>query len=67
MPFVLVPHQVAVLMVILDRLGFVGGEPWLETMCDTLSIQATLLHGRALSWSQSLGAYITFMKRIEAK
>lgn len=53
-------------MVLLDRLGFVGGEPWLETLCDTLSIQATLLHGRALSWSQSLGSYLTFMKRIEA-
>lgn len=60
--------QAAVLMVILDRLGFVGGEPWMEQFMDSLSVQATLLQTRAHgSWAQGLRDYRQFISRIETK
>lgn len=59
--------QAAIVLVLLDRLGLVGGEPWLEGLLDTLSVQATMLHGRAVTWAQGLRDHLQFTKRLEAK
>lgn len=55
----------AVLLVVLDRLGVIGGEPWLEVHADALSVQSTLFHGRAVSWWGSLRQYLHYIKRVE--
>lgn len=34
---------------------------------DTLSVQATMFHGRAMSWRESLKTYMQFISRIEPK
>lgn len=36
------PPQAAVVLVVLDRLHLLGGEPWLEAHLDSLSVQSTL-------------------------
>lgn len=59
--------QVAVVLVILDRLGLIGGEPWLEVHLDALSVQSTLFHGRVMSWWSSLRQYMHFIKRVESR
>lgn len=105
--------QAAIIMIILDRLGLIGGEPWLEARnqrccpaqhsgescleetiaagqgrvffaeservavrgslsasqvhLDTLSVQATLFHGRVTGWRDNLRSYLQFISRIEAK
>lgn len=57
--------KAAVVLAVLDRLGLVGGDPWLEIHLDTLSVQSTLFHGRALSRWQGLRQYLHYIKRVE--
>lgn len=57
--------QVALIIFILDRIGFVDGDPWLETHLDTLSVQATLFSGKTQSWLDRLKAHIQFTRRVE--
>lgn len=59
--------QLAVIVVILDRLGFIDGESWLEVHCDTLSVQATLFHGRAVTWLGGLKQFVDHVARVEVK
>lgn len=54
-------------MVVLDRLGLLGGDLWLEEHLDSLSVQATLFTGRAVSWAAGLRHYLDYIKRIERK
>lgn len=57
--------QAAVVLAVLDRLGLVGGDPWLEVHLDALSVQSTLFHGRSVSWWQGLRQYMHYIKRVE--
>lgn len=59
--------QIAILLIILDRLGFVDGDPWLETLLDTMSVQATLFSGRPQSWADRLKTHLEFTARVEHK
>lgn len=59
--------KVAVVLVLFDRLGYIGGEPWLEVHVDSLSIHATMFHGRAMTWLQSMREHMSYVKRIEMK
>lgn len=56
--------QVAVIIVIIDRLGFIDSETWLEGHADTLSVQATLF-GRAVTWWGGLMHFVDHTHRIE--
>lgn len=39
----------------------------LQVHLDMLSVQATLLHGRAVTWRDSLRSYMQYISRLEAK
>lgn len=52
-------------MVLLDRLGVIDGEPWFETHIDTLSVQASLFHGAAVSWLGNLRHFTASTGRVE--
>lgn len=57
--------QVALIVIILDRIGFVDGDPWLETHLDLLCVQATMLSGASWSWVERLKAHLQFTRRVE--
>ena len=37
---------------------------WLETQLDVLSVQATMLHGRATTWAERMATHRTFHGRV---
>lgn len=60
--------KVALVIVILERIGLVGGESWLEMHLDALSIQAVLLRRRgATTFAGDVGAFLDFTARLEMK
>lgn len=59
--------QTVLVVVLLDRIGFRGGEPWLESYCDTLSVQASLFRGRAVGWWENTRRFMEHTSRIELK
>lgn len=44
---------VVVLMTLLDRLGLLGLQYWLETFVDFTSVQATMFHGELWQFQES--------------
>lgn len=59
--------QLALVMILLDRLGFVDGEPWFEANLDTMSVQAALFHGKAVSVWESTWHFMIHTSRIELR
>ena len=58
--------QTALLLTLLDRLGLMSGQDWLERHLDQLSVQAVMFSGKAMSWTDRVKAYMAHTARIEA-
>lgn len=59
--------QVAVILVLLDRLGFVEAENWLEAHADTLSVQAALIGGAGTTGLAAARRFMEHTARVEVK
>ena len=59
--------QVVIILTLLERMGFVTGNSWLENYLDQCSIQATMIGGVGLSWYQRTKAHMQLSMRLEGK
>lgn len=57
--------KLVIVILILDRIGFIDNEQWLENHVDTMSVQAALFHGKSMSWLQSLKHFMESTSRVE--
>lgn len=57
--------KMALVVLILDKIGFIDNEQWLENHVDTMSVQSALFHGKAMTWWQSLRHFMHATARLE--
>lgn len=51
---------------LLERIGFISGEAWLESHADVLSLQAALFKSRARSWASQVAQHMAYTARVES-
>ena len=59
--------QAAIILTLLDRMGFMSGVAWLEGYLDQSCVQATMIGTAGLSWMQRLRMQMRVSMRLEAK
>ena len=59
--------QAAIILTLLDRLGIVSRQQWLEMHLDQFSVQAAMFHGSAMGFFERLRHVMQHTARIEAK
>ena len=57
--------QAAVLMFVLDRMWIMSNAAWVEQHVDYLSVQATLLTGRVVTWSKRVRRHVDFYAGVD--